>query len=141
MDCLYKALMLWLLLMERGPCALCHAQRCPGKKIALMSNHKSGTGYCTTVANKATRCIDCVSTHADKKDIVEHEMMSHYAVDLIREPYALIASSYGYHCRCPEPWTKCLFSTYNSTSCISEAMWSSYPNEVAAHGKSQVIIR
>lgn len=136
--CIYKALMLWLLLMERGPRALCHAQRCPEKKIALMSNHKSGTGYCNTVSHAAKPCIECVNKHADKKDVVEHEKMSHYVVDLIREPYALIASSYGYHCNCPEPWTKCPFSTYNSTGsrrCISAAMWSSYPNEVAAHGK------
>ena len=116
MACIYKALlMLWILLMERGPRTLCHAQRCPGKKIALLSNHKTGTGYCQAVSRAAAPCIECVNTHADKKDIVAHEMMSHYAVDLIREPYALIASSYGYHCNCPEPWTKCPFSTYNST--------------------------
>ena len=137
MACIYKALlMLWILLMERGPRTLCHAQRCPGKKIALLSNHKTGTGYCQAVSRAAAPCIECVNTHADKKDIVAHEMMSHYAVDLIREPYALIASSYGYHCQCPEKWTKCLFSTYKSRfTNESGAMWSSYPNEVAAHGK------
>lgn len=113
-------------------CAQCKKTGTP--KLVLMSNHKSGTGYCHEVAKKTEQSIQCTAIHADDKDVIKYEKKLEYVVDLIREPYALIASSYGYHRQCPEFWTKYKFGTYAEDKKNMGGIFSTFPNEVAAHG-------
>ena len=76
------------------------------KTIHIVTNHKTGTGFCSAIQHSTDSAIKCSSSHANADVIRRLASKGTYVVNFVRNTHRLVESSYGYHRRCPESWTK-----------------------------------